>query len=224
MNIGLTHHNPATSVDGEEPGLLDSGSAAPSSHVEHILKLISPIFAGGEDAGLLDSGAAAPVIASALQRLKEAKDAEAAKAVWAATGLQLPAFLFSVSPAYSHGQKWRHTLTGSHQPFRCGLRRLEPREALRQRVSLLCSLQLRRDVPGQRHRRPQAAAQLSSHCLPRSIPAHWEILWMPGARCSQPSGASMGLIPALLLPQADREDPKAMEQLVEKYELHFLTA
>ncbi len=34
----------------------------------------------------------------------------------------------------------------------------------------------------------------------------------------------MGLIPALLLPQADREDPKAMEQLVEKYELHFLTA
>lgn len=40
------------------------------------------------------------MVAAALQHYKAAKGEDAAKAAWAATDLQLPAFLFSVRPVF----------------------------------------------------------------------------------------------------------------------------
>lgn len=55
------------------------------------------MHAEGADPGLIDSDNAAPVIGAALQRIKDAQGEDAAKAAWAATELQLPAFMFGVS-------------------------------------------------------------------------------------------------------------------------------
>ena len=54
--------------------------------------------ADGEDAGLVDSGHAAPVVAAALRHLGATRGQDAARSAWAATGLQLPAFLSLVRP------------------------------------------------------------------------------------------------------------------------------
>ena len=54
--------------------------------------------ADGGDPGLIDSDNAAPVMGAALQRLKDTQGEDAAKAAWDATGLQLSAFLFAVTP------------------------------------------------------------------------------------------------------------------------------
>jgi hypothetical protein len=59
----------------------------------------SAVRAEGGDPGLIDSDNAAPVMGAALQRLKDAQGEDAAKAAWDATGLQLSAFLFAVTPS-----------------------------------------------------------------------------------------------------------------------------
>ncbi len=60
------------------------------------LRIAFCVSTEGDDPGLLDSDNAAPVAAAAIQHYKAVRGEDAAKAAWAATGLELKSFLFSV--------------------------------------------------------------------------------------------------------------------------------